>query len=52
VPEVLLSGDHRTIDAWRREMAERMTRERGTEPAGTADDLIPRSGDQSSGSGA
>ena len=28
VPEVLLSGDHARIDAWRREQAERLTRER------------------------
>lgn len=28
VPEVLLSGDHARIEAWRREQAERMTRER------------------------
>jgi tRNA (guanine37-N1)-methyltransferase len=28
VPEVLLSGDHAKVDAWRREQAERMTRER------------------------
>ena len=28
VPDVLLSGDHARIDAWRREAAERMTRER------------------------
>jgi ribosomal protein L19 len=28
VPEVLLSGDHARIEAWRREQAERLTRER------------------------
>ncbi len=28
VPEVLLSGDHARVEAWRREMAERLTRER------------------------
>jgi tRNA (guanine37-N1)-methyltransferase len=28
VPEVLLSGDHKKIAAWRREQAERLTRER------------------------
>jgi tRNA (guanine37-N1)-methyltransferase len=28
VPEVLLSGDHKRIAAWRREQAERLTRER------------------------
>ena len=28
VPEVLLSGDHAKVEAWRREQAERMTRER------------------------
>jgi tRNA (guanine37-N1)-methyltransferase len=28
VPEVLLSGDHAKIEAWRREQAERLTRER------------------------
>jgi tRNA (guanine37-N1)-methyltransferase len=28
VPEVLVSGDHRRIRAWRRQMAERLTRER------------------------
>jgi tRNA (guanine37-N1)-methyltransferase len=28
VPDVLLSGDHAKIEAWRREQAERMTRER------------------------
>jgi tRNA (guanine37-N1)-methyltransferase len=28
VPEVLQSGDHARIEAWRREAAERMTRER------------------------
>lgn len=28
VPEVLLSGDHARIAAWRREQAERLTRER------------------------
>lgn len=28
IPEILLSGDHGKIDAWRREMAERITRER------------------------
>jgi tRNA (guanine37-N1)-methyltransferase len=28
VPEVLLSGDHRKIAAWRREQAEKLTRER------------------------
>jgi tRNA (guanine37-N1)-methyltransferase len=31
VPEVLLSGDHRKIAAWRREEAERLTRERRPE---------------------
>lgn len=29
VPEVLRSGDHKRIEAWRREQAERLTRERG-----------------------
>ncbi len=28
LPEVLLSGDHARIAAWRREQAERLTRER------------------------
>ncbi|HET9515608.1 MAG TPA: tRNA (guanosine(37)-N1)-methyltransferase TrmD, partial [Gemmatimonadales bacterium] len=28
VPEVLRSGNHAAIDAWRREQAERLTRER------------------------
>lgn len=28
VPEVLLSGDHARVEAWRREQAERLTRER------------------------
>jgi tRNA (guanine37-N1)-methyltransferase len=28
VPEVLLSGDHAKVQAWRREQAERLTRER------------------------
>ena len=28
VPEVLVSGDHQRIDAWRRAEAERLTRER------------------------
>ena len=28
VPEVLRSGDHAKIEAWRREQADRMTRER------------------------
>jgi tRNA (guanine37-N1)-methyltransferase len=28
VPEVLLSGDHARIEAWRHEQAERLTRER------------------------
>ena len=28
VPEVLLSGNHALIEAWRREQAERLTRER------------------------
>ncbi|NIP82028.1 MAG: tRNA (guanosine(37)-N1)-methyltransferase TrmD, partial [Gemmatimonadetes bacterium] len=28
VPEVLLSGDHARIEAWRREKAEELTRER------------------------
>ena len=28
VPEVLLSGDHARIERWRREQAERLTRER------------------------
>ncbi len=28
VPEVLLSGDHAGIDAWRAEQARRLTRER------------------------
>lgn len=28
VPPVLLSGDHRRIDEWRREQSERLTRER------------------------
>jgi tRNA (guanine37-N1)-methyltransferase len=31
VPEVLLSGDHARIEAWRREAAERLTRERRPE---------------------
>ena len=31
VPEVLLSGDHARIAAWRREQAERLTRERRPE---------------------
>jgi tRNA (guanine37-N1)-methyltransferase len=31
VPEVLLSGDHRKIAAWRREQSERLTRERRPE---------------------
>ncbi|MBI4544398.1 MAG: tRNA (guanosine(37)-N1)-methyltransferase TrmD [Gemmatimonadetes bacterium] len=31
VPEVLLSGDHAQIEAWRREQAERLTRERRPE---------------------
>jgi tRNA (guanine37-N1)-methyltransferase len=28
IPEVLVSGDHRRIAAWRREQAEKLTRER------------------------
>jgi tRNA (guanine37-N1)-methyltransferase len=28
IPDVLLSGDHAKIEAWRREQAERLTRER------------------------
>jgi tRNA (guanine37-N1)-methyltransferase len=28
IPDVLLSGDHKRIEAWRREQAERLTRER------------------------
>ena len=28
VPEVLLSGDHGRVDAWRRRQSERLTRER------------------------
>jgi tRNA (guanine37-N1)-methyltransferase len=28
VPRVLLSGDHRAIEKWRRDEAERLTRER------------------------
>jgi len=28
IPEVLTSGDHRKVDAWRRAEAERLTRER------------------------
>ena len=28
IPEVLLSGDHKKIEAWRREQAERITRAR------------------------
>ncbi len=31
VPEVLLSGDHARIAGWRREQAERLTRERRPE---------------------
>jgi tRNA (guanine37-N1)-methyltransferase len=31
VPDVLLSGDHAKIAAWRREQAERLTRERRPE---------------------
>jgi tRNA (guanine37-N1)-methyltransferase len=31
VPDVLLSGDHARIAAWRREQAERLTRERRPE---------------------
>ncbi|HSC32719.1 MAG TPA: tRNA (guanosine(37)-N1)-methyltransferase TrmD [Gemmatimonadaceae bacterium] len=42
VPDVLMSGDHKRIDAWRRDASERLTRERlaGSETAGTphADD--------------
>lgn len=37
VPEVLLSGDHARIEAWRREIAERMTRERRPELADDRD---------------
>jgi tRNA (guanine37-N1)-methyltransferase len=29
VPDVLLSGDHKRIEAWRRSEGERLTRERG-----------------------
>ena len=32
VPEVLRSGDHEKIEAWRREQAERLTRERRRDP--------------------
>jgi tRNA (guanine37-N1)-methyltransferase len=40
VPEVLLSGDHARIDAWRREQRRRRTRERRPDllPPGFADD--------------
>jgi len=42
VPDVLMSGDHKRIEAWRRHASERLTRERlaGSETAGTphADD--------------
>ena len=34
VPEILLSGDHAKIAAWRREQAERLTRERRPELLG------------------
>ncbi len=36
VPEVLLTGDHRKIEAWRREQAERFTRERRPDLHGNA----------------
>jgi tRNA (guanine37-N1)-methyltransferase len=35
VPEVLLSGDHKRIEAWRSEVADRLTRERATATTGT-----------------
>jgi len=42
VPDVLISGDHKRIEAWRRDASERLTRERlaGSDTAGTphADD--------------
>ena len=42
VPDVLMSGDHKRIEAWRRDASERLTRERlaGSDTAGTphADD--------------
>jgi tRNA (guanine37-N1)-methyltransferase len=41
VPEVLLSGDHKRIEAWRAEVAERLTRERVAPAPGTADDSAP-----------
>jgi tRNA (guanine37-N1)-methyltransferase len=46
VPDVLRSGDHARIETWRREEAERLTRERrpdliqGLTASSTADDLI------------
>jgi tRNA (guanine37-N1)-methyltransferase len=43
VPDVLQSGDHARIEAWRAEQAERLTRERRPDltGSGTADDVIP-----------
>ena len=38
VPEVLLSGDHARIEGWRREMADRLTRERRPELAESEED--------------
>lgn len=35
VPDVLRSGDHARIEAWRKEQAERLTRVRGAEPGGS-----------------
>ena len=35
VPEVLLSGDHKRIEAWRAEVADRLTRERASAATGT-----------------
>jgi len=35
VPDVLLSGDHKRIDAWRRAAGEALTKERGARLSGT-----------------
>ena len=37
VPEVLRSGDHAKIAAWRRDQAERLTRERRPDLSGRED---------------
>ena len=42
IPEVLLSGDHKAIAAWRREEAERLSRERRPDLAASARDKKSR----------